>query len=74
VGGWVEEHPHISRGREDGIGVSRRGENWEKAWRAFWGAIWQESDTGQAQGNGPLGRNLTLEHDREVRQESNFRL
>jgi hypothetical protein len=20
VGGWVEEHPHRSRGREDGIG------------------------------------------------------
>jgi hypothetical protein len=26
VGGWVEEHPQRSRGREDGMGVSRRGE------------------------------------------------
>jgi hypothetical protein len=25
VGGWVEEHPHRSRGREDGMGVSGRG-------------------------------------------------
>jgi hypothetical protein len=25
LGGWVEEHLHRSRGREDGIGVSRRG-------------------------------------------------
>jgi hypothetical protein len=25
VGGWVEEHPHRSRGREDGIGDRRRG-------------------------------------------------
>jgi hypothetical protein len=24
VGGWVEEHPHRSRGREDGIGGLRR--------------------------------------------------
>jgi hypothetical protein len=23
VGGWVEEHPHRSRGREDGIGGFR---------------------------------------------------
>ena len=27
VGGWVEEHPHRSRGREDGMGVFREGEN-----------------------------------------------
>jgi hypothetical protein len=25
VGGWVEEHPHRSRGREDGIGDSEKG-------------------------------------------------
>jgi hypothetical protein len=24
VSGWVVEHPHRSRGREDGMGVSRR--------------------------------------------------
>jgi hypothetical protein len=26
VGGWVEEHPHRSRGREDGIGCFQEGE------------------------------------------------
>ena len=26
MGGWVEEHPHRSRGREDGMGSSGRGE------------------------------------------------
>jgi hypothetical protein len=25
VGGWVEEHPHRSRGRQDGIGDFREG-------------------------------------------------
>jgi hypothetical protein len=30
VGGWVEEHPHRSRGREDGIGDSRREEKQER--------------------------------------------
>jgi hypothetical protein len=25
VGGWVEEHPHRSRGREDGIGGFQEG-------------------------------------------------
>jgi hypothetical protein len=25
VGGWVEEHPHSSRGREDGIGYFQEG-------------------------------------------------
>jgi hypothetical protein len=25
VGGWVEEHPHRSRGKEDGIGCFRKG-------------------------------------------------
>jgi hypothetical protein len=27
VDGWMEEHPHRSRGREDGIEASRRGVN-----------------------------------------------
>jgi hypothetical protein len=31
-----------------------------QVWRAFWDAAWQESDNVQGQGNGPLGRNLTL--------------
>ena len=26
VGGWMEEHPHRSRGREGRMGVSGRGE------------------------------------------------
>jgi hypothetical protein len=30
VGGWVEEHPHRSRGREDGIGGLWEGRNWER--------------------------------------------
>ena len=25
VGGWLEEHPHRSRGRENGIGCFQRG-------------------------------------------------
>jgi hypothetical protein len=29
VGRWVEEHPHRSRGREDGIGGFWEGENQE---------------------------------------------
>jgi hypothetical protein len=29
VGRWVEEHPHRSSGREDGIQVFQRG-NWER--------------------------------------------
>ena len=43
-------------------------------WRAFWGATWQESDIGQGQGNGPLGRNLTLGHDKEVSPGRNLTL
>ena len=27
VGGWIEEYPHRSRGREDRLGVSRKGKN-----------------------------------------------
>ena len=29
VGGWVEEHLHRSREREDGIGGFQEGGNWE---------------------------------------------
>jgi hypothetical protein len=28
VSGWMGEHPHRSRGKEDGIGVSR-GKTWQ---------------------------------------------
>jgi hypothetical protein len=30
VGGWVVEHPHRSRGREEGIGSFWEGGNWER--------------------------------------------
>jgi hypothetical protein len=30
VGGWVEEHPHRRRGREDMIGCFREGEKLRK--------------------------------------------
>jgi hypothetical protein len=30
VGGWVEEHPHRSRGREDVIRCFREGGKWGK--------------------------------------------
>jgi hypothetical protein len=32
VGGWVEEHLHRSRGREDGIGCFQEGESWERGY------------------------------------------